>query len=94
MDDEQAREQEAIADLKNLSLEDVFRVGHAALLRRLVARCSTGTATHQELAILRNLLRDNGMTMGIEAQKTIEPSVGLLETHGPLPVLEAPNYDD
>lgn len=87
-------EEEAVDGLRGVSIEETFRRGHAALLRRLVAKCETGTANHQELAILRNLLRDNGMTMGIDAQKTIEPKMDLLETHGPLPLLEAPNYDD
>lgn len=45
--------------------EDILRIGQKATYATLVAKAITGEATHQELAILRNLLKDNGLTLGI-----------------------------
>lgn len=76
----------ALLELEGLSLHELLLKGHEQLLRSLVAKSMSGTASHQELAILRNVLRDNGMTMAIKPTdpKTIE--------HRPLPAL--PNYND
>jgi len=56
---------EELRRMDNMRVEDVIRAGHAALLKVLTAKIVAGTATHQEMAILRNLLRDNGMTLGV-----------------------------
>ncbi|RWP84726.1 MAG: hypothetical protein EOR11_19900 [Mesorhizobium sp.] len=55
--------------LNGLTLEEVYQLGHKALVARLVSRCRAGIASHQELAILRNLLKDNGLTLGITPDK-------------------------
>lgn len=52
-------------ELMGKSVEDILREGQKALFARLVAVCRSGTASHQELAILRNILKDNGLTLGI-----------------------------
>lgn len=64
--------QEALGKLGAFSPEELAHYGHECLLRLLVAKVSSATASHQEMAILRNLLRDNGMVMGMAPYKTIE----------------------
>lgn len=88
--DEQALVQAEIANLSNISLEEVLRAGHEDLLRLLVAKVRAGIASHQEQAILRNILRDNGMTLGVSPYKTIEgsPAPDIED----LPQLEPPDY--
>ncbi|RWI46829.1 MAG: hypothetical protein EOQ93_29315 [Mesorhizobium sp.] len=56
--------------LMGLSVEDILREGQKALFARLVSACRAGTASHQELAILRNILKDNGLTLGIPPEET------------------------
>lgn len=55
--------------LMDKSIEDILREGQKALFARLVSSCRAGTASHQELAILRNILKDNGLTLGIPPEK-------------------------
>lgn len=52
-------------DLRGKSVAELLVEGQQALLVELLAKLKTGVATHQELAILRNLLRDNGMVVGV-----------------------------
>jgi hypothetical protein len=63
--DEWAAENEAVARLDNLSEADILARGRKALLARLTAKAEAGTLSHQEAAILRNLLRDNGLVMAL-----------------------------
>lgn len=90
--EEQAK-QEAMDRLHNMSFEQVIREGHLALLKDLVAAVNAGTATHQEKAILRNFLRDNGMTLGIPPAGT-----SAADTKAPppadLPSFGDPDYDN
>lgn len=79
-----------IENLSKMSLEEVLRAGHEDLLRLLVAKVRSGTASHQEQAILRNILRDNGMTLGVSPYKTIEGSPA--PNIDDLPQLEPPDY--
>lgn len=60
-------------ELMGKSVDDILRDGQKALFARLVAVCRSGTASHQELAILRNILKDNGLTLGIPPEA---PAVG------------------
>lgn len=55
--------------LMDKSIEDILREGQKALFARLVSACRAGTANHQELAILRNILKDNGLTLGIPPER-------------------------
>lgn len=83
-------EQEALAQLEGLSLDQLLRKGLENLLRDLVAKSMAGTLSHQGAAVLRNLLRDNGMTMDAQPPaKTIE--------HQPLkalPKFDPPDYEE
>jgi hypothetical protein len=53
------------SDLEGMTLEEVLRAGQKAIFVQLVGVVRSGKASHQELAILRNLLKDNGLTLGI-----------------------------
>lgn len=82
--------QDELAALSGKSLEEVLQEGHEALLRLLVAKVRTGTASHQEQAVLRNILRDNGMVIAVPPMKTID---GELAPPLNLPQLAPPDYD-
>lgn len=47
----------------NLTVLDLLKELQEALPRELLERLKSGTATHQELAIIRQVLRDNGLTL-------------------------------
>jgi hypothetical protein len=89
--DAQAK-QDALLRMDNMSFAEVIQQGHLALLKDLVASVNAGTASHQEKAILRNFLRDNGMTMGVPPQGT---SAGDRTAPPPdLPTFGEPDYDN
>lgn len=73
--------------LMGLSIEEIMRVGQKALLVRLVGKARAHTASHQELAILRNILKDNGLTLGIPPAQPQE------QQHAPLPEFGDPDYN-
>jgi hypothetical protein len=79
----------AFLELMDKSVEDILREGQKALFARLVAVCRSGSASHQELAILRNILKDNGLTLGIPPEA---PSTG--NTPLPLPIPEYGEPED
>lgn len=85
--------QEAFDRLDNMSFAQVIQEGHLALLKDLVAAVNSGTATHQEKAILRNFLRDNGMTLAVPPS-----GMSLAENPTPggpkLPEFGDPEYDN
>jgi hypothetical protein len=78
--------EEDYSDLEGLTVEDILRAGQKALFIQLVGRSRSGKASHQELAILRNILKDNGLTLGIPPEKS--------STTVPmdLPTFEDPDY--
>lgn len=80
-------EKAAKAELEGLSLKEVLEQGQVELLRGLVAKVKAGTASHQEAAILRNLLRDNGMVMG-----AVPPGAEPLRT--PVDPADLPRFGD
>lgn len=88
---DEAKEAEDLAfkELDGFSLEQVIQAGHEAVLRRLVAKVKAGTASHQEMAILRNLLRDNGMVLATP------PGTDLPKPEAPadLPTFDRPDYE-
>lgn len=68
MEDEQddnALLEQDFQELMGMSLEDILREGQKVLFARLVTKCRAGVASHNEMAILRNVLKDNGLTLGI-----------------------------
>lgn len=60
---DEAYEAEEYSALLNKSVKEILEEGQKALFARLVARCRAGVASHQELAILRNVLKDNGLVL-------------------------------
>lgn len=76
------------SDLEGMSLEDILRAGQKALFVQLVGKARSGTASHQELAILRNALRDNGLVLGIAP----EPEAAT-EAPADLPDFDKPEWE-
>ena len=78
-----------VAELEGKSVQDILREGQKALFIQLVARTRTSKASHQELAVLRNVLKDNGLTLGIPPERPAEDS-----HHVPadLPDFQDPEY--
>jgi hypothetical protein len=83
-------EQNEYEALIGLSLTDILREGQKALFARLVGRCRLGTASHQELAILRNVLKDQGLTLGITPEGA--PTSNMIG-HNAGPPLDMPSFD-
>ncbi|GJE18751.1 hypothetical protein [Methylobacterium marchantiae] len=81
----------AFEALEGKSLMELLEAGQVALVRNLVAAAQAGTISHQEAGVLRNLLRDNGMTMGLPpgGMKTIEH-----EPPRALPSFSKPDYEE
>lgn len=88
--DKQA-EAEARASMGNFGVEELLREGHEALLRELVVKVKAGTASKDDKAQLRQMLKDNGMVWPELAAKA-KPSVNQPTIE--LPELEEPDYDN
>lgn len=54
---------DAVVELRIKDVAELVRAAHKELLVDLLAKLQAGVASHQEKAILRNLLRDNGMVI-------------------------------
>lgn len=91
--DEEDKVQEFLVILNQMGIEGVLQKGHEAMLRLLVARVSAGAASHQELAILRNLLRDNGMVLGKVLDGKANEPTALPDHEDLLLELPVPNYE-
>lgn len=83
-----------LTELQNVALDAVVRRGHAALLRSLVAKAEAGTIKHPEMAILRNMLRDNGMMLLLNDGDTIEGKPLLAPPTTKVRALPEPDYDE
>lgn len=81
--------EENFDDLWGMSVEQILMEGKKALFVQLVGRCRSGTASHQEMAILRNVLKDNGLTLGIPP----EQSATATEAPMDLPEFGKPDYE-
>lgn len=84
MDEEEQPEAETNEEflrLMGMSVQDILREGQKALFADLVGKVRSGQASHQEKAILRNILKDNGLTLGIppEEPERSEPPADLPE---------------
>lgn len=75
--------------LMGLSVEDILREGQKVLFARLVGRVRSGSANHQEMAILRNILKDNGLTLGIPPEQSSQPEGAPMD----LPDYGKPEYE-
>lgn len=69
------------------SIEEILEEGKKSLFARLVSKCRANTASHQELSILRNVLKDNGLTLGIPQERPNQPGQ-------PLDLPELPEYPE
>ena len=87
-------QQDALDALRGLPMEEVIRKGHEALFRLLVAKVDAGTISHQEMSILRNMLRDNGMIYptDVMGMKTVGAENKNKQLPAPLPKLDPPDY--
>jgi hypothetical protein len=83
----EAKQRQDFERLMGMSVQDVLRDGQKALFADLVGLVRSGNANHQEKAILRNILKDNGLTLGIPPDKP-EPTEAPL----PLPEFQDPDY--
>lgn len=93
IDIEKQLEENEFTALMGMSLDEILREGQKALFARLVGRCRLGLASHQELAILRNVIKDNGVTLGIPVDGDGKP---FGHNGGPpmdLPTFGEPEYD-
>lgn len=86
-DDNGAAEEALFQELMGKNLEDILREGQKVLFAKLVTSCRSGKASHQEMAILRNILKDNGLTLGIPPE-----SSGATEAPVDLPSFDKPEY--
>lgn len=88
-----AAEEKAFKELMGMTIQDILRDGQKTLFARLVGKVRAGTASHQQEAILRNILKDNGMIfLGIPSV-TGESAGEEVEQH-PLPHFEDPDYEE
>lgn len=79
--------------LKELGAVDLLVQAREASIRLLLAKLNRGEISAGELAVLRNLLRDNGMVMGLD-QPEDEPDEGpKIGFHLP-DLSEDPDYDE
>lgn len=69
--------------LMGMSVEDILREGQKALFASLVSKVRSGRSSHQEAAILRNILKDNGLTLGIPPEASTEAPPMDLPTFAP-----------
>jgi hypothetical protein len=76
------------AELEGKTVQEILREGQKALFVDLVVKVRNGKANHQEKSILRNLLKDNGLVLGIPPEKPAEQTAPV-----DLPDFETPDYE-
>lgn len=85
---------EAMEDARKRDPHALLEDLHKEMLVQLWVRLKSGVISHQEMAIVRNMLRDNGLTMPI---KPTIPGQATEVRRGPvedLPTLDDPDYED
>jgi len=82
--------------LMGLTLDEILQQGQKALFASLVSKVRNGAASHQEAAILRNILKDNGLTLGIApegfGEKKQSDSQAVATHPLDIPTFEEPEY--
>jgi hypothetical protein len=78
---------EEFSDLMGLDVQEILRTGQKALFANLVGKVRLGMANHQELAILRNILKDNGLVLGIPPEDSDGERLSLR------PPLDLPSFE-
>lgn len=61
-------------DLRDLGVREMLEEARRAAVALLLEKVKCGEATAAELAVLRNMLRDNGLIMGFEYAGDAPPS--------------------
>jgi hypothetical protein len=79
------------AELEGKTVQEILQEGQKALFIDLVVKCRSGAASHQELAILRNVLKDNGLTLGIPPE-TVQAAEQRAQREAKAP-LDLPSFD-
>jgi len=72
MEDADSDGEELSADFQELmgkTVEEILKEGQKVLFAKLVSICRSGLASHQHMAVLRNILKDNGLTLGIPPEQ-------------------------
>jgi hypothetical protein len=82
---------EHYAELEGKTVQEILLEGQKALFIELVVKCRSGSASHQELAILRNVLKDNGLTLGIPPE-TVQAAEHRAQREAKAP-LDLPSFD-
>jgi hypothetical protein len=85
----EAAQAEDFARLMGMSVKEILETGQKALFADLVSRVRSGAASHQEKAILRNILKDTGLSMLGLAPDKDEPKEAPME----LPEFPDPDYE-
>ena len=81
-----ARQMDAVALLEQM---------HKEMLAQLLVKLKAGQASHQELAVMRNLLRDNGLTSVVKPAIEHEPTEAIgFRVNRDVPELDDPEYED
>lgn len=80
-----------IRELEGKSLNDLLTLAQKKLVVDLLAKLEAGQASHQELAILRNLLRDNGLVMAPRTPEQEEAD--RMREAADLPEYDEPEYE-
>lgn len=52
-----------VEELMRMDLEEILKLGQKRIIATLVALAEQGQMSHQEIAVFRNFLRDNGVVM-------------------------------
>ena len=88
--DDQLSEQEAVEKMEGETTEALLARARLAMVKRLTAKMEAGSASYQDMANLRQLLKDNGMILGLDTKKDPKSSeVPELD----LPDLDKPDYE-
>lgn len=74
--------------MDGLSETDILLRARRALLSHLAMKAEEGSITVNEMAVLRNLLRDNGLVFAADPIPKHDPAVPAVE----LPDLDPPDY--
>ncbi|MEW6121303.1 MAG: hypothetical protein AB1698_01720 [Pseudomonadota bacterium] len=85
---------DTIKELEGLALEDILKRAQKKQMVDLMAKLMAGVISHQEQAILRNILRDNGMILGALGARPAAVTEGTDPGGVPLPEFEDPDYDE
>lgn len=86
-----AAEMEAHEALSNYGIKELLEEGHKALLLNLVVKVRAGTASKEDKAQLRQMLKDNGMVY--PGMTTPDPHAGPQKPPVELPELGDPDYE-